>query len=70
MHTMGYKFKPWRSPKTIADAPSILDYLNETVDEFDLRKKFNLIEKVISAVWSSPGCSLVFKSRKSREQFY
>ena len=45
MHTMGYKFKPWRSPKTIADAPSILEYLNETVDEFDLRKKFNLIEK-------------------------
>ena len=51
MHTMGFKFKPWRSPKTIADAPSILSYLNETVDEFDIRKKiqFNdlFIKKII-----------------------
>ena len=54
MHTMGFKFKPWRSPKTIADAPSILEYLNETVDEFDLRKKIQFNRKVISAVWSSP----------------
>ena len=54
MHTMGFKFKPWRSPKTIADAPSILEYLNETVDEFDLRKKIQFNRKVIAAVWSSP----------------
>ena len=54
MHTMGFKFKPWRSPKTIADAPSILEYLNETVDEFDLRKKIQFNKKVISALWSSP----------------
>ena len=53
MHTMGFKFKPWRSPKTIADAPSILSYLNETVDEFDIRKKIQFDKKVIAAKWSS-----------------
>ena len=53
MHTMGFKFKPWRSPKTIADAPSILSYLNETVDEFDLRKEIQFNKKVIAATWSS-----------------
>ena len=53
MHTMGFKFKPWRSPKTIADAPSILSYLNETVDENDLRKKIQFNKKVVAASWSS-----------------
>ena len=24
MHTMGFRFKPWTDPKTIADVPSIL----------------------------------------------
>lgn len=39
MHTMGFRFKPWKSSKTIADGPSILDYLDETVEENNLRQK-------------------------------
>ena len=53
MHTMGFKFKPWNSPKTIADGPAILSYLNETVEENDLRKKIQFNKKVIGASWSS-----------------
>jgi hypothetical protein len=30
MHTLGYRFRPWRGEKAIADGPSILDYLNDT----------------------------------------
>src|SRR5687767_14294998 len=30
MHTFGYRFRPWRGQKTLADGPSILDYLNDT----------------------------------------
>ena len=37
MHTLGYRFKPWIHDKSIADGPSILEYLNETVDENNLR---------------------------------
>ena len=39
MHTMGFRFKPWTDPKTIADGPSILEYLNEAADENNLREK-------------------------------
>ena len=53
MHTMGFKFKPWNSPKTIADGPAILSYLDETVEENDLRKKIQFNKKVIGASWSS-----------------
>ena len=31
MHTLGYEFKPWRAEKSIADGPSIMAYLRETV---------------------------------------
>src|SRR6478736_4326282 len=33
MYTLGYKFKPWTSPKAIADGPSIRAYVRETAAE-------------------------------------
>ena len=39
MHTMGFRFKPWRDEKMIADGPSIINYLKETVSENNLDKK-------------------------------
>ena len=39
MHTLGFSFKPWTEAKAIADGPSILKYVNATVDEFGLRPK-------------------------------
>ena len=36
MYTLGFNFKPWKEQEAIADAPSILKYLNETVEEFNL----------------------------------
>ncbi len=53
MHTFGFKFKPWTNPKAIADGASILDYLNETVDEFDVRRHIRFRHKCVSANWSS-----------------
>ena len=53
MHTLGYRFKPWIHDKSIADGPSILDYLNETVDENKLREHILLNHKVNSANWNS-----------------
>ncbi len=53
MHTLGYNFKPWTARKAIADAPSILTYLNETVDEYGLRDKIRFNRKVVEASWSS-----------------
>ena len=33
MYTLGYAFKPWTSPKAIADGPSIRAYIEETAAE-------------------------------------
>ena len=53
MHTLGFRFKPWIHKKSIADGPSILEYLNETVDEYNLREKISFNQKVISSNWAS-----------------
>ena len=52
MYTLGFKFKPWTNPKAIADGPSILAYLNETVDEFGIRDKIRFDHLVANASWS------------------
>ena len=53
MHTLGFRFKPWIHKKSIADASSILEYLNETVDEYDIRDKIVFNQKVTAANWLS-----------------
>lgn len=53
MHTLGYNFRPWTNPKSIADGPSILEYVRDTARDggIDARIRFN--HKVIAAAWSS-----------------
>ena len=53
MHTLGYRFKPWIHDKSIADGPSILKYLKETIDENDLMQNIYLKNKVSSANWNT-----------------
>ena len=53
MHTLGYSFKPWTHEKSIADGASILEYLHETVDEFDLTPHIRFGHHVEQAAWSS-----------------
>ncbi len=53
MHTLGFAFKPWTHEKSIADAPSILDYLNETVDDYGLREHIRFSNRVKTLDWNS-----------------
>jgi cation diffusion facilitator CzcD-associated flavoprotein CzcO len=53
MHTLGFKFKPWIHDKSIADGPSIMEYLHETIDEYKLKENILLNHKVSSANWNS-----------------
>src|SRR3546814_6914296 len=53
MHTLGFVFEPWKHEKSIADGPSILDYLNRIVDERGIRERIRLGRKVVGADWSS-----------------
>jgi cation diffusion facilitator CzcD-associated flavoprotein CzcO len=54
MHTLGYRFKPWLHEKTIADGPSIHEYVHETADEYGISPHIHFGHKVVSANWSSP----------------
>jgi cation diffusion facilitator CzcD-associated flavoprotein CzcO len=53
MHTLGYRFKPWRNAKAIADGPSILSYIKETAAEYDVDRHIRYQHLATSASWSS-----------------
>ena len=53
LYTFGYEFKPWKSPKAIADAATIMDYLREAVDENQIQQKIRFNSRVKTANWSS-----------------
>ena len=53
MHTLGFRFKPWIHDKSIADGPSIMEYLHETVNENKLNDNILLNHIVDSANWNS-----------------
>ncbi|MFI2336720.1 flavin-containing monooxygenase [Nocardia rhamnosiphila] len=53
LHTFAYEFKSWKDENAIADAPLILDYLEETVEEYGLADRMRYRHKVVSAAWSS-----------------
>jgi monooxygenase len=53
MHTLGFSFKPWTHEKSIADAPSILNYLHETVKEFDIESAIRFDTKAKKISWDS-----------------
>jgi cation diffusion facilitator CzcD-associated flavoprotein CzcO len=53
MYTLGYRFRPWRDAKAIADAPSILNYIRETAAEFDVDKEIRYGHRVKHAYWST-----------------
>lgn len=65
MHTFGFDFKPWMDPKVLADGDSILDYVKEAIDEYDLSKEIQYGTKVVSADWDSNSSSW-FVSIKNR----
>ncbi|MGO4444441.1 flavin-containing monooxygenase [Mycobacterium sp. 2YAF39] len=52
MFTLGFRFKPWTSEKAIADGPSIMSYLKETVAEFGIDKHIRYGQRVLGADWS------------------
>ncbi|MBD3729629.1 MAG: NAD(P)/FAD-dependent oxidoreductase [Sphingomonadales bacterium] len=53
MHTLGFAFEPWVHEKSIADGPSILEYLDKIVDERGIRPHIRLDNKVVSADFHS-----------------
>ncbi|MCA0131188.1 NAD(P)/FAD-dependent oxidoreductase [Winogradskyella sp. D23] len=48
MYTFGYSFKTWDKPKSFADAPSILKYLQEATEEYKVKDNISYNQKAIS----------------------
>jgi len=53
MYTLGYRFRPWRDNKAMADGPSILNYIRDTAAEYNLQKTIRYNHRVRRVSWSS-----------------
>ena len=52
MYTLGYRFRPWRDPKAIADGSAILNYIRETASEYGVDTMIRYGHRVRRASWS------------------
>jgi monooxygenase len=53
MYTLGYSFRPWSEPKSIADGPSILRYVRQVAAEHGVDRRIRFNHRVVRAEWSS-----------------
>ncbi len=53
MYTLGYSFRPWSSPKSIADGPSILQYVRDVATEHGVDSRIRFDHRVVRAEFSS-----------------
>jgi len=53
MFTLGYRFRPWREAKAIADGSSILNYIRDTAQEYGIDRLIRYGHQVKRASWSS-----------------
>jgi cation diffusion facilitator CzcD-associated flavoprotein CzcO len=51
--TMGYKFKPWRNAKSLADGPDVKSYISDTAAQYGIIPHIRFGHRVLSAEWSS-----------------
>ncbi len=53
MFTLGYSFRPWTDPQSIADGASIRRYVEETAREYGVDSRIRYHHRVLAAEWSS-----------------
>jgi monooxygenase len=53
MHTLGYRFRPWRDDQVLADGPGIKRYVEETAAEYGLTERIRFGHRVGRACWDS-----------------
>jgi len=53
MFTLGYSFRPWTDTQTIADGPSILQYIRDTARDYNVQERIRFGHRVLRADWSS-----------------
>ena len=68
MYTLGYRFRPWRDAKAIADGSAILNYIRETASEFGVDKKIRYGHRVKRASWSSEDAAWTVEAEAGPEK--
>jgi monooxygenase len=53
MFTLGYRFRPWKAARAIADGPSILGYIRDTAAEYGVEAKIRFGHRVLRAEWDT-----------------
>jgi len=53
MYTLGFSFNPWTDGKSISDGETILNYVRETADKFDIKQHIRFNHYAVNAEWSS-----------------
>ena len=53
MTTMGFRFKPWKEEKLVAEGGAILNYLDEIAEENNIKENIRYHSQVNSVSWSS-----------------
>ena len=64
MQTLGYRFKPWTDEKSLADGPSILEYVRETAREAGIDAKVRFGHQVRGAAWADGRWTLDIDGRE------
>jgi cation diffusion facilitator CzcD-associated flavoprotein CzcO len=68
MHTLGYRFRPWRDAKAIADGPAILSYIRDTAAEYGVNKAIRYGHRVRRVSWSSDHTRWVIEAEAGPEK--
>ncbi|HEU4810554.1 MAG TPA: NAD(P)/FAD-dependent oxidoreductase [Nocardioides sp.] len=53
MYTLGYRWRPWRGDRALADGPSILSYVREVAREYAVDRLVRYDHRVVGASWDS-----------------
>ncbi len=67
MFTLGYRFKPWTAPKSIADGADIRDYIVETARENGIEPHIRFGHRVERVAWSSADARWTVTARVAGE---
>ncbi|WP_233560096.1 flavin-containing monooxygenase [Oleomonas cavernae] len=65
MYTLGYNFKPWTHPDSIADGSTIRDYIRETAREYGIDRHIRYNHRVESLDWDSRKARWTLRARKT-----
>jgi len=67
MFTLGYRFRPWPSPKTIADGPSIRKYVNDAAQDAGVKDQIRFNHWVTDMAWDSDSATWTVTAKVHNE---